>query len=84
MSIFGVMPKITLKVESDNPQELSNGGDPLRALCQEEAESFDRFLRAWGEDQPEGSLERDYANGLAPWEKTVVAGYLYQKAMGRF
>jgi len=74
-------------VDCDSLEEeetLNKGGDPLRALCREEVGSFDQFLRRWGAEQPEGSLSHDYADGLAPWERDVIAGFLYQKAMGRF
>jgi hypothetical protein len=81
------MRNITVTVTDVDPiqqEALGKGGEPLRTLCQKEAESFDAFLRQWGESQPPDSIERDYASGLAPWEKTVIAGYIYQKILGRF
>jgi len=69
---------------SDEKESLTNGGGPLLDLCQKEVDSFDQYLKQWGSSYPEGSMERDFADGLAQWERTVVAGYLYQKALGRF
>ena len=79
------MAKIVVELSDlSDPEEaasLGKGGDPLRALCQKEVESFDQFLRQWGSEAPEG---RDYVDGLVRWERSVVEGFLYQKLMGRF
>ena len=79
------MANIVVKLsDSSSPEEveaLGKGGDPLRALCQKEVESFDQFLRRWGSESPEG---RDYVDGLARFERAVVEGFLYQKLLGRF
>lgn len=77
------MANITVHLDC-TPEEkttLAKGGDPLRALCRKEVESFDRFLQEWGADQLEGA---DYAQGLAKWERSVVEGFLYQKLLERF
>jgi hypothetical protein len=77
--MYWCMARIAVELsdfESPEEQEaLGKGGDPLRALCQKEVESFDQFLRGWG---------GDYADGLVKWERAVVEGFLYQKALGRF
>ena len=81
------MAKIVVDISDCSPDEketLHKGGEVLRDLCQKEADSFDSFLKQWGTAQPKGSIERDYMHGLAPWERSVVAGYLYQKALERF
>ena len=79
------MARIVVDIDcSPDEKELLSGGDHLKDLCQKEVESFDQYLRQWGSAQPEGTMARDYADGLAQWEKQAVAGYLYQKAMGRF
>jgi hypothetical protein len=46
----------------------------LLALCRKEVDAFDRHLRVHG---------GVYANGLAPFERNVLEGFIYQKARGR-
>lgn len=66
------------KLEITDPKvasSVANGGEPLRNLCREEVENFDRFLRSQDDAQ--------WRDGLIEYEKRVLEGYLYQKARGR-
>jgi len=49
--------------------------EPLRSLCRKEVESFDRYLR---------SVDPQFREGLAKFERMSIEGYLYQKLRGRF
>ena len=46
---------------------------PLRSLCQKEVERFEAYLK---------KSDTWFAEGLAPIEKRVVEGYVYQKLRG--
>jgi hypothetical protein len=66
---------ITLTV--DDPEAaaaVANGGQQLRDLCQKEVDLFDAYLRSYG---------KEYAGGLAKFERSAIEGYLYQKIRGR-
>jgi hypothetical protein len=45
----------------------------LRALCQNEVDRFNEYLRA---------TDPQFKDGLAKFEKLAIEGYLYQKAKG--
>ena len=69
-------------VDEAAAEKVAKGGQPLLDLCLEEAESFSTFLHEYAVE----SKDRDasmYADGLADWEKKAIAGYLYQKTLGR-
>ena len=55
---------------------VQEGTTALKKVCEAEAELFHKYLCSCG--------EKEYENGLADWEKSVVAGYLYQKLKNRF
>jgi hypothetical protein len=63
--------KVTLEGSPDEAERLLEGGDSLRDLCRKEVDRFDRYLR--------DAVGKDYATGLANWERFAVEGYLYQK-----
>ena len=66
---------ITLTV--DDPEvaaSVANGGPQLRDLCQKEVGLFEAYLRDYG---------KEYAGGLAKFERSAIEGYLYQKIRGR-
>ena len=65
-----------LKTDKATPEELeaiAKGGELLRCLCGKEVDLFDAYLRQYG---------REYADGLAKFERLAIEGYLYQKARG--
>lgn len=55
-------------------EEVKSSGrsDPLRSLCQKEAEHFERVI----------SQHPDYSDGLVRIERLAVMGYLVQKLLG--
>lgn len=54
--------------------------EPLLDLCRKEAENFSEFLKR----NPKGpNDEWLYEDGLAKWEISAIASYLYQKTKGR-
>jgi len=66
-----------VKTEKATPEELealTKGGELLRCLCGKEVDLFDAYLRNYG---------REYAEGLAKFERLAIEGYLYQKVRGR-
>ena len=68
------MSRITIKITDDElAQTVAAGGEPLRALCRQEVENFDQYLRRYGSE---------YQDGLAKFERLVLEGYLYQKIRG--
>ena len=65
-----------LKTDKATPEELAalaKGGELLRCLCGKEVDLFDAYLRQYG---------REYADGLAKFERLAIEGYLYQKVRG--
>jgi hypothetical protein len=59
--------------DAELAQKVAGGGEPLRDLCRQEVENFDRHLRQYGSE---------YRDGLARFERLVLEGYLYQKLRG--
>jgi len=60
----------------DDPEvarQVANGGDPLKSLCREEADKFERLMQA--DDADFGKLTH--------FERAAVQSYLYQKIRGR-
>jgi len=69
-----VKVKVTLEGDPEEVERLLRGGDPLRVLCRNECDRFDKYLRE--------AVGGTYASGLANWERFAVEGFLYQKLRG--
>jgi hypothetical protein len=72
MITFKLVPDLS-QATNEETSALSNGGEPLRALCRKEVERFNQYLRLYG---------REYVEGLAHFEAIAIEGYLYQKLKG--
>ena len=61
------------KATEEEKAALRNGKEPLRVLCRKEVDRFDLYLR---------TNDHQFSEGLAPFERLVLEGYLYQKVRG--
>lgn len=60
-------------VDPAHQEMVRTGGSSLRDLCQKEAAAFSDWLRA---------NEPNFRDGLANWERQILAVYLYKKSRG--
>jgi hypothetical protein len=77
METFNAKIQIRMSSEDDFNAAIAAAekgvGDSLRGLCRKEVERFELYLKksdAW------------FSEGLAPFERLAIEGYLYQKLRG--
>lgn len=62
-----------LAKDPSHQEIVAKGGVPLKNLCQKEAQSFSDWLRA---------NEPNFSEGLAEWERHIIAVYLDKTSRG--
>jgi len=68
------MARLEIKLVGDGAEQLlSNGGEPLWDLCQNQTENFEQYLR---QNVP------GWEDGMAKWERWIVAAHLCHALKG--